>query len=260
MLFKDLFPGPWPLIGVVHLPPLPGYPRTPGIKALVAHALQDLEALEAAGFDGILIENENDQPHSILAPAEAIAAMTEITGRVVERARRVVVGAELLLNDPKASLAVAMAASARFIRTDYFVDRMARDDYGGDMAIDPDGLIAYRRKIGAEEVAIFADIQVKYARMLEPRPIAVSARLARDKGADSVIVTGALTGSAPDTGDLRDATAALASFPVLIGSGLSAENAAILRGVAQGAIVGTGIMSGGKIDRTKARALRALLS
>lgn len=258
-MFNDLFPGAWPLIGVVHLPPLPGYPGTPGMKALVRHALDDLEALEAAGFDGILIENENDQPHKVLAPAETIAAMTEITGRVVEKARRVVVGAEILLNDPKASLAVAKAASARFIRTDYFVDRMARDEYGGEMAIDPEGLLAYRRTIGADEVAVFADVQVKYARMIEPRPLAVSARLAREKGADGVIVTGTLTGTAPVTRDLGEALAALGGFPVLIGSGLSVANAAALKALATGAIVGTGVMTGGKIDREKARALRALL-
>ncbi len=258
-MFKVLFPGAWPLIGVVHLPPLPGYAQAPGMKDLVRHALDDLEALEAAGFDGILIENENDQPHKVLAPAETVAAMTEIVGRVVEKARRVVVGAEILLNDPKASLAVAKAASARFIRTDYFVDRMARDEYGGEMAIDPEGLLAYRRLIRAEGVAVLADIQVKYARMLAPRTVADSARLAREKGADGIIVTGTLTGTAPVTADLAEACGALPGFPVLIGSGLSAENARILRGVARGAIVGTGIMTNGRIDRAKARALRDLL-
>ena len=259
MLFKELFPHPWPLIGVVHLPPLPGYRGAPSMKDLVRHALDDLEVLEAAGFDGILIENENDQPHNVVAAAETIAVMTEITGRAVEKARRVIVGAEILLNDPKASLAVPLAASARFIRTDYFVDRMARDEYGGEMAIDPEGLLTYRGKLGADTVAILADVQVKYARMLAPRPIADSAQLAREKGADGVIVTGNLTGTAPVTADLREACGALTDFPVLIGSGLSAANAKIMKAVARGAIVGTGIMTNGKIDLGKARALRDLL-
>ncbi len=247
---------PWPLIGVVHLPPLPGYPGYPGMKALVRHALADLEALEAAGFQGILIENENDQPHRVLAAPETTAAMTEIVGRAVERAKKVVVGAEILLNDPRASLAVALAGGASFMRTDYFVDRMARDEYGGEMAIDPEGLLAFRRTIGATDVAIFADVQVKYARMLELKTIAQSAQEARAKGADGIIITGSLTGTAPVHQDIEAARAAIPGHPVLIGSGLSAENAAGLVARATGAIVGTGIMTNGIIDRAKALALK----
>lgn len=260
-MFRDVFPRNWPLIGVVHLPPLPGFPGFPGMKALVEHAMEDLVALEAAGFDGILIENENDQPHNVVSPGETTAAMTEVTGRVVDAAERVVVGAEILLNDPKASLAVALAAGARFIRTDYFVDRMARDEYGGEMAIDPDGLLAYREKIGASQILILADVQVKYARMLESRPLTQSVHLAFEKGADGVIVTGNLTGTAPITADLELALSVVTpQQPILIGSGLTAENADVLLPRARGAIVGTGIMTNGKIDWRKALKLSEIVA
>ena len=260
-MFHQIFPRSWPLIGVVHLPPLPGYAGFPGMKALLRHAMDDLAALEAAGFDGILIENENDQPHNVLSPPETTAAMTEITGRIVEAAEKVVVGAEILLNDPRASLAVALAAGAKFIRTDYFVDRMARDEYGGEMAIDPGGLIAYREKIAATDILVLADVQVKYARMLETRPLGRSVTLAQEKGADGVIITGNLTGTAPVTNDLDEALrVAPPYYPILIGSGLSLENAHILLPRARGAIVGTGIMTDGKIDWRKASALSAVVA
>jgi membrane complex biogenesis BtpA family protein len=253
--FATAFPRPRPLIGVVHLPPLPGYAGYPGMAALVRHALADLEVLERAGYDGVLIENEHDQPHRVLAAPETLAAITEVTAKAVAAAQRVVVGVEILLNDPKASLAAAQASGARFIRTDYFVDRMARDEYGGEMAIDPEGLLAYRRAIGADSVLILADVQVKYARMLTPRPLAESAREASAKRADAVIVTGTLTGVPPSVKELDDATAGADGCPVLIGSGLTAANAGEILTRSGGAVVGTGIMRSGKIDLELAQEL-----
>jgi hypothetical protein len=165
--FTQLFPRPKPLIGVIHLPPLPGYAGSPGLERVIEKALEDLRALEAGGADGALAENEEDRPHQVEAAPETIAAMTRVSRELVLAARSAIVGVEIPLNDPWASLAVAMMSGARFVRTDYFVDPMERAEYGGPMRIDPVGLQAYRSRIGAESVLILADVQVKYARMME---------------------------------------------------------------------------------------------
>ena len=192
--FRRLFPASKVTIGVIHLPPLPGYRESPGIEAVVEKALSDLGALESGPVDGVLVENEEDRPHRVEAAHETIAAMTRVTRELVLAATRAVVGVEILLNDPEASLAVASACSARFIRTDYFVDPMERPEHGGRMRINPGALMAYRKKIAAENVLVLADVQVKYARMLVDRSLSESARLAREAGADAIIVTGATTG------------------------------------------------------------------
>jgi len=166
--FRELFPRPLPLIGLIHLPPLPDYPESPGLERVVQSALGDLRVLQNAKVDGVLIENEYDRPHRVAAHPETLAAMTRVTRTVVQRRRDIVVGCEILLNDPEASLAVAHTSGAKFIRTDYFVDRMTRPGYG-EFAIDPEGLIRYRASIDAEDVLILADIQVKYATMIEAR-------------------------------------------------------------------------------------------
>lgn len=251
--FRALFGDARVIIGMIHLPPLPGYPDSPGIETLVQHALADLETLERAGVSGVLIENEYDRPHRVTATAEVTAAMTRVTREVVTAGRATNVGCEILLNDPRASLAAAGAAGAQFIRTDYFVDRMTRPEYG-EFAIDPDGLLRYRRDIGADNVLILADIQVKYATMVERRPLAASARLAASKGADAVVVTGTESGDAPGVAELREAAQGL---PVLIGSGLDAANAAELLAECDGAIVGTSIITDGRVD---ADALRKLMT
>ena len=241
------------IIGMIHLPPLPGYPESRGIRHAIHHATGELRCLERGGVDGVLVENEYDRPHRVQAAPETTAAMTRVTRAVVQESETLHVGCEILLNDPKASLAVARTSGAGFIRTDYFVDRMMRPEYG-EFEIDPAGLLAYRRSIGADDVLILADIQVKYARMIEPRPIADSARAAFEQGADAVIVTGNRSGDAPSVEDLR---AAAQGLPVLIGSGLTPDNAADLLSACDGAIVGTSLMREGAVDPA---ALQSLMS
>jgi len=258
--FHELFPAPKPIIAVCHLPPLPDYPGSPGVEALCAHALADLDVVERGGVDGLLIENEYDRPHRVLAEPETVAAMTRVTDAVMTVAATARVGCEILLNDPRASLDVARATGARFIRTDYFVDRMMRPEYG-EFAIDAEGLIAHRRQSGAEKVLILADIQVKYATMLERRSLTESARLACLHKADALVVTGVATGAAPSVRQLLEARSGVDAcgngIPVLIGSGLDADNAAELLAVCDGAIVGTALMREGRIS---AGAVQRLMS
>ncbi|MGH9325012.1 MAG: BtpA/SgcQ family protein [Vicinamibacteria bacterium] len=253
--FRSLFPFPKVLIGVVHLPPLPGYPESPGLEKAIEKALADLDALEAGPLDGVLVENEEDRPHRVEAARETLAAITRIAGEVVRSARKCVVGVEILLNDPEASLAAARMSGASFIRTDYFVDPMERPEHGGAMRIDPEGLMAYRRRIDAENVLVLADIQVKYARMLVERSLAQSASLAREKAADAVVVTGTRTGEPPSIEEVEQARLGAGDLPLLVGSGLDAANAAELLRVADGAIVGTSLKHGSVIDPERVREL-----
>ena len=232
------------LVGVIHLPPLPGYPESPGMDAVVDKALADLRALETGPVEAVLVENENDKPHHVAAARETIAAMTPVTTELVAAARHTKVGVEILLNDPMASLAVAHMADASFIRTDYFVDAMERPEHGGRVEIDAEGLMRYRTEIGADAVLVLADIQVKYARMLETRTLTRSAELACEKGADAIVVTGTVTGEPPTLEHIQQAQKGADRTPVLIGSGLNASNAPALLAAADGAIVSTSLKRG----------------
>ncbi len=247
--FSELFPGGKPIIGMIHLPPLPDYANSPGLDAIVESALRDLRVLEQCNVDGVLIENEYDRPHRVLARPETVHAMTHVTEAVVAASRSVVVGCEILLNDPRASLDVARAAGGSFIRTDYFVDRMSRPEYG-EFAIDPESLLDYRLSIDAAEVLILADIQVKYATMLEDRSLAESAALATAHQADAVVVSGSATGSAPVPDELIAAGSG-AGVPVIIGSGLDAINIVSLLPLCDGAIVGTALMQDRRVNTDK---------
>src|SRR5262245_16979032 len=97
----DIFKIKIPLIGDVHLPPLPGTPRYHGetMTAIIDRALRDAEAFESGGMNGIILENHGDIP--FLKPAEIgpeiIAAMSAIAARVAQ-AVSVPVGINLLAN------------------------------------------------------------------------------------------------------------------------------------------------------------------
>ena len=252
--FRERFPAARPLIGVIHLPPLPGYAESPGLAAVVAHALAELATYRVGGLDGVLVENENDRPHRVEAGRETIAVMTAVTRALVAAANRLPIGIEILLNDPEASLAVAHASGADFIRSDYFADEMSRPVHGA-MRIAPQQVIAFRARIGAERVLVLADIQVKYAQMLTPRSLAESARAAREAGADAIVVTGTRTGEPPSPHDVLAAREGSGDCPVLVGSGLAAGNARALLEVADGAIVGTSLMHGGKATAAQVAAV-----
>jgi predicted TIM-barrel enzyme len=91
--------------------------------------------------------------------------------------------------------------------------------------------------------------------MLVERSLSESARLAREAGADAVVVTGSRTGEPPSIADIESARLGAGEIPVLVGSGLSSSNAAALLSASDGAIVGTSLMVGGGIDRGKVRDL-----
>ncbi|MGB5433981.1 MAG: BtpA/SgcQ family protein [Acidimicrobiia bacterium] len=249
--FRRLFTSSKPIIGVIHLPALPGYPDSPGIDAVLDKAVSDLSALERGGVDGVLVENFADRPFRLKARPETVAAMTRVVRELVLTAKTAVIGVEVLLNDPAASLAVAKMAGAGFMRTDFFVDPMERPEFEGQMDIDPEGLMSYRQSIGADDVLVLADIQVKFAAMLVDRSLAESARLAAHHGADAIGVTGNETGNPPSASAVEQAKSGAGACPVLVGSGLDVANASMLMAAADGAIVGTSVKTGDHIDAAK---------
>jgi membrane complex biogenesis BtpA family protein len=236
-MFRKIFPKPKPIIGMIALPPLLGYPEFSSIEAAIERALGDLETLQTGRVDGVLIENDYDQPHQITVAPEIVASFTRIAQEVTNRSS-IPVGVQVLLNDWRASLAIAKIIGARFVRMDFFVDRSRIA--AGVIEPEPEKVIAYRKKISAEDVALFTDVQVKYSGLLEPgKTLATSTQQAISQGADAVVVTGHITGEMPTLVRLQEVRQAAGDFPVLIGSGAAPENIRQLLEYADGAIVGT---------------------
>jgi len=165
----DLFGVSKPIIAMVHLRALPGRPRhdrEAGMRPITEAVARDLAALQDAGVDGLLFCNEADLPYRLSVGPEAAAAMAAVIGEVGREIRRPF-GVDLVW-DPVASLAVARATGASFVR------EVFTGVYESDLGImrpDFGSIAAYRAGIGAESVALFANITPEFASSLGPRTI-----------------------------------------------------------------------------------------
>ena len=249
-----------PVIGMLHLPPLPGSSRWAGDFAAVRDfVLHDAESLCAGGVDGLMIENFGDTPfYPDRVPAITVAAMTALACEV-RRRFDVPFGINVLRNDGRSALAVAVASGASFIRVNVLCGARVTDQ-GLLQGIAHD-LLRERANLKSETIRILADVDVKHSAPLAVRPFGVEVSDVIHRGhADAIIVSGAATGSATETQTLCAAKQAAGTTPVLIGSGVSAESAPeLIAHGADGLIVGTSLKFDGRIsnpvDPQRVRAL-----
>jgi uncharacterized protein len=209
------------VIGMVHCAPLLGYEDFPGIKEVRKNFMSDLKALIAGGVNAIMIENNYDIPHYEKAKSSTIPHLTRLCIEVRKMTKKPL-GLCVLWNDYEIALSIAKIADFDFVRIPVFVDKV-KTDYGIFTA-KADECIKFRKKIDAENILIFADIQVKHAKHLIRRPLSEAVREAVGKKADAVIITGKWTGDPPTKKDVREASKVARKKPVILGSGITSEN------------------------------------
>ena len=237
---------PKTLIGVVHLRPLPGSPRWQGnLEAALELAVKDAEAYERGGAHALFVENFGDVPFTKTSVGpETVAAITA-AGRAVRQAVKLPIGFNVLRNDARAALAICAACSGSFIRVNVHTGAMLTDQ--GLIEGDAYHTLRFRAAIcpGTE---IFADVHVKHAVPLGDWNIEDSARDTMERGlADALIVSGSGTGMATDVADVQRVRSACPRAKILLGSGVTLENARDYLNVADGLIVGTSLKLGGKL-------------
>ncbi len=222
--------------------------------------LRDADALVEGGIHGLLLENFGDAPfwpHRV--PSVVVAQMTALA---MELRRRfpIPLGINVLRNDGRSALAVAHAAGAQFIRVNVLCGARLTDQ-GILEGIAPT-LLRDRARLGAD-VKILADVDVKHSAPLAPRPIDEEAEEMLARGlADGLIVSGVATGRPVDLAQLRAVRAAARGAPVLVGSGVAAENLGEYLDDADGFIVGTSLKRDGDVsqpvDPARVKALMAI--
>lgn len=233
------------IIGAIHFPPLFGYKDFPGLDVALKNALDDLKVFEEGGADGIIIENNYDVPHKIIVEKETVDMMVSL-GREIKKVSKIPIGVSVLWNDYKAALFIAKEISAQFIRAPVFVDKVKIDC--GEVFGDPEIVLKHRREIDANNIAIFTDIHVKHAELLEKKTIESSAVEAIKSGSDALIITGKWTAQAPILDDLIAVRSVDKDFPILIGSGVNKDNVKQLFRYANGAIASTSLKEGDNVD------------
>ena len=222
------------------MPGAPGYTGY-GLDVIIEHAIRDAEALRDGGVDGLIVENMWDIPFRAgarIAP-ESIAAHA-VVARAVGQAVALPLGVNLVHNGGTALLGIALAAGARFIRVCMFTGAGVWEAGEWDEGCSAD-LMRRRKELGAEHIKILADVDKKHSVRFPGIDLATHIEWTRFSGADGLIVSGRMTGDAPDLVKVREAKALAADRPVLLGSGATEENVAAFLGAADGIIVGSSL-------------------
>lgn len=244
---EQIFQTPHPVIGVVHLLPLPSSPRWgQNLKAVRERAEQEATALAAGGVDGIIIENFFDAPFTKnQVDPVVVSAMTLIVQRVMNLVM-LPVGLNVLRNDGRSALAIASCVNAQFIRVNVLTGVMATDQ--GLIEGQAHELMRYRRELGSD-IAIFADVCVKHAHPVGNPSLATAVQETVERGlADGIIISGGATGHPPCVEDLEIAARASSGKPIFVGSGATWENVPNFLKAADGIIVASSLKRNGDIN------------
>ena len=232
-----------PVIAMLHFPGLPGRPRhdrSAGVNAAVDLIGRDLEALRAAGVDGMLFCNEADIPYQLDVGPEIPRRWPRSSARSGATSKPLGVN---ILWDAKASLALARATGASFIREVltgvYESDLGIIEPHIGDVA-------EYRSAIGADDVRLFDNIAPEFSSSLGRRSVADRARGAAFLGMDAILISGPAAGVQFEMSDLQAAHDAVGDqVPIIANTGVTAERLPDIFRVADGVIVGTSLKRDG---------------
>lgn len=248
-MLQELFGTNKPVIGVIHLLPLPGSHRYAGdMESVFERAEQEAAALASGGVNGIIIENFFDAPFAKSTVDVSTACALALVAQRLRAITQVPLGINVLRNDGRTALAIAATAGAQFIRINVYTGAMLTDQ--GIIEGEAHDLLNYRRFLGGKRIRILADVMVKHAHPLTPfADIRLAAKDTVLRGmADGIVVSGTATGSAPDLSDLEAVREAVPNTPIFVGSGATKENANQLMGTADGIIIASSIKRQGVLE------------
>jgi membrane complex biogenesis BtpA family protein len=238
------------LVGVIHLPPLPGSPRSAQSGRECARiAAEEARILEGAGFDLVMIENFGDAPFfATKVPPITIAAMTACAVAVREACPTLALGVNVLRNDAESALAIAAVIEAACVRINVHTGARVTDQ--GLIEGRAAETLRARRALGADRIAIWADVDVKHSAPLAARSLAQEAEDTALRGmAELLLVTGEGTGRTVDAAKLEAVRRAVPSVPVLVASGATVDSLPVLAELSDGVIVGSALREGGRAGR-----------
>lgn len=249
------FQNPKPIIGMVHLGPLPGAISYQGaaLQTIIDAAVADVDALQQGGVDGLLFENSGDAPYRREgAEAYSIAGFSLVLHEIVKQVK-VPFGVHFLRNAPFAGLSITHLTGGRFIRYNFLIDAYVTDQ--GIIQGNAAEVMQYRKLLGSK-VLVLGDVHGKYATPLADRPIDEAASDLVYRGlADAVIVSGSQSGKPPRKDYLKQVKSVIHETPVIIGSGLNPSNLDPFLLLADAAIVGSYFKQDGRfhnpVDKTR---------
>lgn len=237
------------IIAMCHLQALPGdpyYDKRKGMEWVVEKAREDLHALQDGGVDAIMFSNEFSLPYLTDVKRETVAAMGRIIGELKSEIK-IPFGVNVLW-DPTASLDLAVATSALFVR-EIFTGVYASDF--GLWDTNCGEVIRHQRVIGAEHVKLLFNIVPEAATYLVQRNIvSIAKSTVFNCKPDALCVSGLIAGAETDSQVLLAVKTAVPDTIVIANTGCRVDNIVQQLSVADGAIVGTTFKKDGVFENS----------
>jgi len=235
------------IIAMLHMQAMPGdpyYDKEKGMQWVVDKAHEDLIALQEGGVDAIMFSNEYSLPYLTDVNTETVAAMARVIGEL-KADIKIPYGVNVLW-DPKASLDLAVATDAKFVR-EIFTGVYASDF--GTWDTNCGDTVRHQRTIGAENVKLLFNIVPEAAAYLAARDIKQIAKsTVFNCRPDALCVSGLTAGSATDVGILEEVKATVPETVVFANTGCRANTIERILQTADGAVVGTTFKYDGKFE------------
>jgi hypothetical protein len=235
---KEVFGVSKPVIAMCHfkaLPGDPGYDAGKGLDWVMEQARQDLKALQTGGVDAVMFSNEASLPYLTRVEPITYTTMARIIGELLAEIR-VPFGVNVLW-DPTASIDLAMATGAKFVR------EIFSGVYASDFGLwntSAGEVVRHQRAVHAEHVKLLFNIVPEAAAYLGQRNIADIARsTVFNTRPDALCVSGLVAGQETSTDTLHIVKKAVPGTPVFANTGVRLENIVQQLSVADGAVIGT---------------------
>jgi membrane complex biogenesis BtpA family protein len=242
----DVFEVEKPIIAMCHLQPLPGdpgYDADAGVEGVLAAARRDLRALQDGGVDGVMFSNEASLPYLTQVETITTATMARIVGEL--RSEITVPFGVNVLWDPSASIDLAVATGARFVR------EVFSGVYASDFGLwntNAGRTVRHRRAVSGDHVKLLYNIVPEAAVYVNDRDVASIAKsTVFNCRPDALCVSGLTAGAHTSADTLRSVKDAVPGTPVLANTGVRADTVAAQLEVADGAVVGTAFKREGHI-------------
>lgn len=238
--FENAFGTKNPIIGMIHL-------AGKNKAEILETALRELSRFEKNGVHAAIIENY----HGKINHVEMV--LKEIKGKFP----KLKIGINILPNDYVLAFQLADKYGAKFIQLDYVSGRY--EDYGeGVIELDYREFHKYRRAY--PDVLVLGGVHPKYYTPIEGSNLVQDLKIAQNR-ADAIVVTGAGTGKETPFDKILNFRQILGgNFPLVIGAGVTAENAIVQLPIGNGAIVGSYFKDGDTFAPVKPSRVKTFMS
>lgn len=244
---KALFSTERPIIGLLHLRPLPGDPffgSDDTIQGVIDAARADLLALQEGGVDGVLVTNEFSLPYEKKVSAVTTASMGMVIG-ALSSLFTVPFGAEAIY-DGDATIELCAATGASFTRC------LFTGAWAGDLGLIDRNVahtLRLKRSLNLDKLRLFYFVTSEGEVFLNDRPtVEIAKTLLFNCRPDCLVVGGSAPGDNPGPELIRTVKQAVGEVPVLCGTGCRLENVADILAAGNGVFVGTTFKRDGKFE------------